>query len=391
MRRFILSLAALFAVSAAASAQVLLPGNLVVYQVGDGLAALTSAATPAALSQYTIAGVPVGSPIVLPSTGTGAFTNAGTSTSEGFIQLSGNGQFLYFAGYNVAAGTLAVAGTTGTVAPRSVGRVDSLGNFVLSSLGTLAYSGGNPRSAYGTDGSNVWTGGSNQGVQYHVMGSGTTTGALSSSPTNVRVVSVINNQLYTSSASGTFQGVATVGTGLPTTTGQTTTLLPGFPTAAGPSSYQYVGINSPTNPNSFNGIDTLYVADDRLVNGSGGIQRWTFDGALWNNTGTITPPDAVGTGFVGLRGLTAAVAGNTVSLYGTTTEASANRLVSVTDLLSGQTGTFGTFVNLATAPANTVFRGVTFGPSPVPEPTSLLAVGAGTLLFGRWVRRRKGK
>jgi len=387
MRRFILSLAALFAVSAVANAQVFQAGNLVVYQVGDGTAALTSASTPVALAQYTIAGTPVGSPLVLPSTGTGAFTNAGTSTSEGFLQLSGNGQFLYFAGYNVAAGTLAVAGTTGTVAPRSVGQVDQNGNFVLSSLGTLAYSGGNPRSAYGTDGSNVWTGGSNQGVQYHVIGSGTTTGALSAAPTNVRVVSVINNQLYTSASSGAFVGVSTVGTGTPTTTGQTTTALPGFPTTAGPSNYQYVGINSPTNPNSFNGIDTLYVADDRITNGSGGIQRWNFDGTNWVNSGTITPPDAAGTGFAGLRGLTATVAGSTVSLYGTTTEASANRLVTVTDMLTGLGGTFGAFSNLATAPANTVFRGVSF--APVPEPTSLLAVGAGTLLFGRWVRRRK--
>jgi hypothetical protein len=387
MRRFILSLAALFAVSAVANAQIFQAGNLVVYQVGDGTAALTSAATPAALSQYTISGTPVGSPLVLPSTGAGAFTNAGTSTSEGFLQLSGNGQFLYFAGYNVAAGTLAVAGTTGTVAPRSVGQVDQNGNFVLSSLGTLAYSGGNPRSAYGTDGSNVWTGGSNQGVQYHVIGSGTTTGALSAAPTNVRVVSVINNQLYTSASSGAFVGVSTVGTGTPTTTGQTTTALPGFPTTAGPSNYQYVGINSPTNPNSFNGIDTLYVADDRITNGSGGIQRWNYDGTNWVNSGTITPPDAAGTGFVGLRGLTATIAGSTVALYGTTTEVSGNRLVTVTDTLSGLTGTFGAFSNLATAPTNTVFRGVSF--APVPEPTSLLAVATGTLLFGRWVRRRK--
>jgi hypothetical protein len=202
---------------------------------------------------------------------------------------------------------------------------------------------------------------------------------------------VINNQLYTSAASGTFQGVATIGTGLPTTTGQTTTILPGFPTTTGPSNYQYIGITSPTNPNSSNGINTLYVADDRTVNGSGGIQRWTFDGAIWNNSGTITPPDITGTANVGIRGLTLSQNGSSIALYGTTTEANANRLVSVSDLLSGMGGTFGSFVTLATAPTNTAFRGVSFTPTPVPEPTTLLAFGAGTLLVGNWVRRRRNK
>src|SRR5262249_52754167 len=157
------------------------------------------------------------------------------------------------------------------------------------SLGTAAYSGGNIRSVYGTDGTNVWTGGSNGGVQYHQMGSGTTSGQLAAAPTNVRVVSVINNQLYTSSATttgGAFVGVSTIGTGLPTMPGQTATSFPGFPTAGGPSNYGYVGFSSPTNPNSFNGINTLYVADDRSNAAGGGIQRWTYDGANWGLTAT---------------------------------------------------------------------------------------------------------
>jgi len=47
--------------------------------------------------------------------------------------------------------------------------------------------------------------------------------------------------------------------------------------------------------------------------------------------------------------------------------------------------------SIATPGANFAFRGVAFSPSPVPEPTSLLAFGAGTLLFGNWVRRRRNK
>src|SRR5204862_396716 len=56
---------------------------------------------------------------------------------------------------------------------------------------------------------------------------------------NTRVVTLYNGQLYTSAASGQFQGVSTVGTGLPTSGVNSVLLLNGFPIAAGPSAYDH--------------------------------------------------------------------------------------------------------------------------------------------------------
>jgi hypothetical protein len=63
-------------------------------------------------------------------------------------------------------------------------------------------------------------------------------------------------------------------------------------------------------------------------------------------------------------------------IFGTTVEASANRLVEVTD-----TGAGSAFTLLATAGANTVYRGVDFTPTQVPEPSALVLLGLRSLLL----------
>ena len=69
-------------------------GNIVVYRVGAGAAALSSAATQVFLDEYTTAGVLVQS-IPLPTATSGmqdALTASGTATSEGLISDSANGR-----------------------------------------------------------------------------------------------------------------------------------------------------------------------------------------------------------------------------------------------------------------------------------------------------------
>lgn len=355
-------------------------GNLSVLQVGDGSAALNSMSRPVFIQQFTITGSSVGT-ITIPSTGVNALTLTGNGTSEGALSLSSDGQFLTFAAYNVAAGTNNVTNTTGAVAPRSVGRVDFTNTLTRSSLGTAAYSGGIIRSAVSTNGTDVWTTGSNQGIQYHAFGSGTASGQLSATPTDVRTANIINGQLYTSSITAPFIGINTVGTGLPTTTGQTTTNRFGSVSGVGtPSPLGYVGVDNPLNP--FVGLDTMYVADERTAANGGGIQRWSFDGTTlnWNLTGTV--------GDIGTRHIVASIVGNAVSLFATTAEQSGNRLITVSDLLSPTGGLFGGgFVNIATAPATTAFRGISF--TPVPEPATALAVSLSAVGIAHRFRRRK--
>ena len=179
-----------------------------------------------------------------------------------------------------------------------------------------------------------------------------------SAPTNTRVANIFNGQLYVSSASGAFQGVGTVGSGLPTTGGQSLALLPGFPTASGPSPYDFW----------FASASTLYVADDR-TNGSGGLQKWVFGGSTWSLAYTLAV-----TANTGCRGLTGTFSGDDPVLFATTSD---SKLVKVTDLGAGSP-----FTLLATAGTNTAFRGVDFTPAPEPASVFLLS------LAGLWLRRR---
>jgi hypothetical protein len=209
-----------------------------------------------------------------------------------------------------------------------------------------AYGGSNFRSAVSTDGTHIWTGGTSSGstggVHYTTRGQLFSTQILNT-PANVRCMNIIGGQLYLSAASGAFDSVAAVGTGLPTMAGTFATSLPGLPTTSGPSPYDYCMVGS----------TTLYIADYRSGANGGGIQKWTFDGTTWTLQYTLVN--------AGCRGLTCVTNGASTILYATTTASSANTLISVTD-----TGAASGFTVIATAAANTVFRGVAMAPQPPP-------------------------
>src|SRR2546423_15661031 len=89
------------------------PGNLVVYRVGDGTAMLTTVATPVFLDEYTTGGTLVQS-IALPTAGSGSnrrLTARGSSTSEGLINFSVDGQFFGATGYYADVGNAVGART----------------------------------------------------------------------------------------------------------------------------------------------------------------------------------------------------------------------------------------------------------------------------------------
>jgi hypothetical protein len=337
--------------------------DLYVVQVGDGAAALSTASAAAFIKKFADAGGSPTATINLPTAVAGsnkALTLSGSATSEGFLALSTNGQYLTMAGYDAVPGTAAVAQTDSTVVNRVIGRIDvNTGSIDTTTALTDAYTSGgaasnsNIRSAVSSDGTQFWTTGTaaaattaSAGVRYSELG-GTTSTQVSSTPTNTRVVNIANGQLYVTTASGSNIGVNSIGSGLPTGSGETTSLLPGFSAATG------TGNASPYDF-WFKDANTAYVADDRTQASGGGIQKWLFNAGSGNWELAYTLATGSGSNS-GARALAGSIVGSDTILYATTTAAAANRLVKIID-----SGAGALYSDLATAPANTAFRGVEF-------------------------------
>ena len=89
---------------------------------------------------------------------------SGTATSEGFLNLSADGQFLTFTGYEqTIGGSTALAGSS---LPRVVGRVDVNANVNTSLSLTDFSTAANPRSAITSNGVDFWITGNAGGVRY---------------------------------------------------------------------------------------------------------------------------------------------------------------------------------------------------------------------------------
>ncbi len=346
-------------------------GNLVIYRVGTGSAALSSAATAVFLDEYTTSGSLVQS-IAVATSDSGsnqALTASGTATSEGALSRSADGRFLVFTGYDAALGTTSVAGTASSAVARTIGLAAADGTINTSTTTTL-FSGNNPRGATSTDGTDLWVVGGNSGVIYTTSGSSGPGTVVSTTVTNIRTVSVFGNQLYISTGSGTAVRVGAVGTGTPTSTGQTITNIPGFANIAG-SPYGFLFADLDAN---VSGIDTLYVADD----GATALSKYSLVSGNWTANGTV------GVDADDYRGVTAMVNGTTVTLYairkGGSGTTGGGELVSLTDS-SGYNGSFsGTPTLLATAGTNTAFRGVAFAPKAVNQ-APVLTLNGGVVSY----------
>ncbi len=340
--------------------------TFMVLRAGGSVDAGTDAAIPSGVSQPVFLeerNVSDGSlvrTLALPTTASGSnqpLTISGTATSEGSLSTSPDGRFVIVAGYAAAPGLASVATTsTDGGALRVIARVDSVGN-VDTSTELASFDQNNIRGAATDDGGSFWAVGSaaadaglGGGVQYVMLSSTGASSGIDGVPANTRVVAVFGGQLYVSTAFTPYNGVFAVGTGEPTTPGQTSALLAGFAGDAGsPYGFSMLDLDG-----SVSGLDTLYVADDSVQTSGGGIQKWVFDGTKWTKIATFTNGTTKG-----FRGVTAFPSSNGVVVIGTSSDSSANMIIKYLDdgVNTNPNGTV-----LATATTGTIFRGITAAP-----------------------------
>ena len=328
-----------------------------VVRVGDGAAALSSAATAVFVEERKLDGTPGRARVALPTAAAGnnlPFSNSGSASLRRIAVAVGRRSHAGARRLRRGCrGPPAVAATASATVNRVVARVDALGNIDTSSALPAAFNANNVRGAVSADGTGFWiagAGGNTGGVWFVLLGARAGV-QVAANPASVRWPLIFGGQLYGSASSGAFVNVFTVGAGLPQTAGQSNTSLPGMPITGASSPYAYVFFDlDPT----VAGNDTMYVADDRAAASGGGVQKWTPRRRRKLDLGGDVQRAATPNGF---RGLAGAMVGGRPTLLATSADA-VPRLVSFVD--DGSLSVTGTVV--ATSPANTAFRGVALSP-----------------------------
>lgn len=441
------------------------PGNLVVSVEGNGSGTGSygdNQAAPLTLYQYhpngTTSATFVNS-LELPQTNVGAnFAVSGEygSSSEGILQLSGNGLYLTIMGYGINANTFnanpgqysidpnntalaqsgSVLGQSYTAVSRVVALIDNNGHVDSTTALYGVFNGNNPRSAYTMTGQAIYVSGqgnfpdSTGGVFLAYRGnqaasvSITAGDAGSGNTQDTRVVTIYNGQLYVSTdskkGSTNRSYLGTLGVGTPTTAVGAPVMLSGFGNAGGTGKYQITtgtngngnglnaGLQINLSPESyfFADPDTVYVTDSgngkqtsaNSSLGDGGLQKWSLVGGSWTLDYTLAAglglvPNTDSAGTTGLLGLTGKLVGDDVELFATNYtigDLDPTYLYGITDDLSATLASQvagESFSLLATAPADSNFKGVSFAPTPEPGTIALFGSAMAGLLATR--RRRK--
>jgi hypothetical protein len=355
-------------------------GDLVVSVEGNGVEGAASGpytdnqAAPLTLFEFAPDGTSapatyVGS-LVLPQTASGANSPVSGeygSSSEGTLQLSGNGKYLTIMGYGVNAAAFnadpakysstgnpalgqsgSLTGQSYTAVPRVVATIAGDG-FVNSTTAVYnVFDQNNPRSVYSVDGTSFYISGQGNfpdatgGVFYTTLGSHSATSitgadAGGGDSQDTRTVMVYDGQLYVStdskkgSTNRSFIGTLGSKGSLPTTVangGNGPTAIPGFTSTgkvtitSGPNSNGNglnAGLQINLSPSNyfFANADTLYIADTGNGKqtsasssiGDGGLQKWTFNGTTWTLDYTLADglnlvKNSAAEGTTGLYGLT---------------------------------------------------------------------------------------
>ncbi|HEY0517286.1 MAG TPA: hypothetical protein VGD00_09205 [Solirubrobacteraceae bacterium] len=375
------ALAAVLAVPTAAGAVALTPGDVVVERDGNGVEGLSSSAASVWLNEFEPRGG-LAATLALPTSASGlnkALVDGGSTVSDGELTLSGNGACLLTVGYAAALGTEKIAESAAKTAPRTVAVVNGNGEIDTTTALTNFANENNARSATSDKCKTIWVGGNGTkttgGVVAAALGASTGT-QLSETSTNVRQVEVVGSQLYTSADPVKAAGltIATAGSGLPTTKGQTFSNLPFEKSPEEPFAYSLLTLGLGTAP------DTIYVADNKR----GAVIKYALTGGKWVEHGLVEIPE--------VTGVTANDVSGAVTIYATSSAGTSNgpsgkagTLYRISDS-SGVNGTLsGIPVEIAQAPVNEAFRGVAFAPGTVigsggpPPPTPSIAAAENSL------------
>ncbi len=355
------------------------PGDIVISETGDvgGATGIgDNQASPIQLVEIDPTR-PMGSNVVgtmvLPSAVSGEFG----SSSEGTLELAGNGKSLVIADYDVNYLTYNAGETNGnnvygnaaeaqsysvepaggayTLVPRGI--IDISGNGTVDDSTNLlgVFNTNNPRSVATVDGTSFYIAG--QGVKgdttqgVFLAKDGASTATAINTATDARTVELSNvsgtETLYVSQdskqpSSGGTSDIASFSTATPTSTA-TETALPGISKSVTLNGTNGNGINGSSgtvnlSPENFffANSTTLYVADGGAPKqgglGDGGLQKWSLVSGAWHldytlaagldgTTGLVSNASgAASTGDTGLIGLTGSVdaATGAVTLYTTT-------------------------------------------------------------------------
>jgi hypothetical protein len=339
-----------------------------VSRVGDGSGTLTTSSTaPVFLEERTIESGELVRTIPLPTATVGsqnAISCVGGGITEANIQRSKDGRYIMLSGYATPPGT--PDPRNNQTIKRVIARVDAAGNVDTSTLiDTLS----TPRGVASIDGTAFWITGvghfgtTNGGMYYVTFGNTGAASQLFSPPTTVRIPGIFFGQLYAGlvNASPNVNGIATVGTGLPTGGPVPVTTMTGFNATNAPSIAGYAFVRTSADPDGMG--NRIYAANDSNDTNGVNVRRYSV------SAGTVTYETAwhpVLTGVnVGSRGLAVVQRGDVFTVLATTTDdvvTTGNRLVKIED--DGTTMTPVVTPIAATGSANARYRGV--APAPVP-------------------------
>ena len=345
------------------------PGNLAVYRYGDGTAMTGGNRVGVFVDEYTSSGAFVKT-YSIPRTAAGAnygfeglgLTGSNLFENEGYPVLSKDGTTMSIIGYNPAQtgefviGTLNAAGTW------------TANTLVVDAIGT-------PRSAV-VEGTAVYFNGFQNGVRYKTLGTTVASTRVSTGLDAPRVLTIADTY-FSASNNGLKLFAPNALTSIPNSTLPTSSVT--FATTPNvPGAAPLVKVHQVAAIKTVNNRTLVYIIDD--ADGAPTLKKYRSNaaGTDWVSFGSIAIPAntrsiaAVYNSITGVKlYLTSygTVGGNNSKLY--------TYIDNFTVATEGSVAAIsGSLTELATAPANTTFRGVTMAPGTNVLPVTLTAFNA---------------